>query len=104
MQYRQLVEKVQVYSGFSDSESENALRTFVRRLSARLTKDERKNFGTQLPADLQDLALTDESSDVKSQEDFIRQFSPDENIDENRKKADIRGLAGATSCSHAWTD
>jgi uncharacterized protein (DUF2267 family) len=89
MQYRQLVKRVQDYSGFSDSESETALRLFVRKLAARLTQDERKDFASQLPSDLQDMALTTETSDVKTQEDFIRQFCEEENIEEGRAKKQV---------------
>lgn len=89
MQYRQLVKRVQDYSGFSDSESETALRLFVRKLAARLTEGERKDFASQLPSDLQDMALTTETSDVKTQEDFIRQFCEEENIEEGRAKKQV---------------
>lgn len=89
MQYRQLVKRVQDYSGFSDSESETALRLFVRKLAARLTEGERKDFASQLPSDLQDMALTTETSDVKTREDFIRQFCEEENIEEGRAKKQV---------------
>lgn len=92
MQYRQLVKRVQDYSGFSDSESETALRLFVRKLSARLTQDERKDFASQLPSDLQDMALTTETSDVRTQEDFIRQFCDEENIEEGHAKKQVMAV------------
>lgn len=89
MQYRELVKRVQDYSGFSDQESETALKVFVRKLAARLTEDERKDFASQLPTDLQDMALTSETSDVKTESDFIRQFCEEENIEESRAKKQI---------------
>lgn len=89
MTYRELIKRVQHYSGFSDSESETALRLFTRKLAARLTMDERKDFASQLPPDLHDLALTDETSDAKTGSDFIRQFCEEENIDESRAKKQI---------------
>lgn len=89
MTYRELIKRVQHYSGFSDSESESALRLFVRKLASRLTMDERKDFASQLPIDLQDLAVTDETSNVRTTDDFIQQFCEEENIDEKRAKKQI---------------
>ena len=89
MNYRELVKKVQLYSGFSDSESETALRLFVRKLAARLTPDERKDLASQLPGDLKMEAMTDESSDVKTATEFIQQFCEEENIDESRAKKQV---------------
>lgn len=89
MTYRELVKRVQHYSGFSDSESETALRLFIKKLACRLTMDERKDFASQLPTDLQDLAMTDETSDAKTEGEFIRQFCDEENIDESRAKKQI---------------
>lgn len=58
MQYRQIVKRVQDYSGFSDREAEQALRLFVESLAARLNEGEREDFASQLPRELQDLALS----------------------------------------------
>lgn len=58
MQYRQMVKRMQDYSGFSDKESEEALRLFVESLSSRLNEGEREDFAAQLPRELQDLVLS----------------------------------------------
>lgn len=89
MTYRELIKKVQHYSGFSDSESETALRLFVRNLAARLTSDERKDFASQLPLGLKEEALTDKTSNVKTSSDFIMQFCIEEDIDESRAKKQV---------------
>lgn len=89
MQYRELVKRVQNYSGFSDSESETALRTFINKLSARLTEEEREDFASQLPEDLQEVALEPETSEKWGADDFIRQFCEAEDIEENRAKKQI---------------
>lgn len=89
MTYRELVKRVQHYSGFSDSESETALRLFIRKLSARLTMDERKDFASQLPSEVQDLAMNEETSRARTSEDFIRQFCEEENIDAGRAKKQV---------------
>jgi len=89
MTYRELIKKVQLYSGFSDSESETALVLFVKNLAARLTPNERKDFASQLPVDLQDVAMTSEVSKVRTASDFIQQFCEEENIDESRAKKQV---------------
>lgn len=58
MQYRQMVKRMQGYSGFSDRESEEALRLFLESLSARLNQGEREDLASQLPRELQDLVLS----------------------------------------------
>lgn len=92
MTYRELVKKVQHYSGFSDDESETALLLFVKNLAARLTMDERKDFASQLPVDLQDVAMNDEVSRVRTANDFIMQFCLEEDIDEPRAKKQVMSV------------
>jgi uncharacterized protein (DUF2267 family) len=89
MTYRELIKKVQHYSGFSDDESETALVLFVKNLAARLTPNERKDFASQLPIDLKEVALTDEVSKVRTANDFIMQFCLEEDIDEKRAKKQV---------------
>lgn len=89
MTYRELVKKVQLYSGFSDSESQDALTLFVKKLAARLTPGERKDFASQLPEELKEAALTIETSRVKTADAFIQQFAFEEGIDESRAKKQV---------------
>jgi uncharacterized protein (DUF2267 family) len=89
MTYREMIKKVQHYSGFSDSESETALVLFVKNLAARLTPDERKDFASELPIDLKKVALTEEVSRVRTADDFIQQFCEEEEIDKNRAKKQV---------------
>lgn len=89
MTYRELIKRVQHYSGFSDSESETALRLFVKKLAARLTPRERKDLASQLPSDLKDEAMTEEVSYIKTANDFILQFCLEEQIDESRAKKQV---------------
>lgn len=89
MTYREMIKKVQLYSGFSDSESEAALVLFVKNLAARLTPGERKDFASQLPADLKKVAMTDEVSRVRTANDFIMLFCLEEDIDEKRAKKQV---------------
>lgn len=92
MQYRELIKQVQHYSGFSDSESETALRLFVEKLSARLTEEEREDFASQLPSDLQDIALSVEGTEKWSGSEFIKQFCEEEDIEEGRAKKQIHAV------------
>lgn len=90
MQYRQLIKKVQDYSGFSDSESKEALQLMVESLAVRLTEGERKDFASQLPQELQDIALAVYATDENSKEDILKQFMEIEDIDEGHAKKQIK--------------
>lgn len=92
MTYRELVKRVQHYSGFSDSESETALLLFVKNLAARLTPSERKDFASQLPADLKHIAMNEETSRVKTAESFIQLFCLAEGIDEKHAKKQVMSV------------
>lgn len=90
MRYREMIKKVQLYSGFSDSESENALVTFVKMLARRLTPDERMDFASQLPAELQDTVVSiEETDDNMSMEDMLETIADEQNIDEDHAKKQI---------------
>jgi uncharacterized protein (DUF2267 family) len=90
MKYRELIKKVQDYSGFSDSESKEALQLMVETLAVHLTEGERKDFASQLPEELQDIALAVYATEENSQQDILDQFMQLEHIDESRAKKQIR--------------
>lgn len=89
MTFRQLIKKVQDYSGFSDAESKDALELMVETLAVHLTEGERKDFASQLPHELQDIALSVYATDSNSREDILQQFMEIEEIDEPRAKKQI---------------
>lgn len=89
MGYREMIKKVQKYSGFSDAESKDALDHMVESLAVHLTEGERKDFSSQLPHELQDLALSVEATEDNSQKDIIVDFMENQNIDEPRAKKQI---------------
>jgi len=89
MKYRELIKKVQNYSGFSDDESEDALQMMVESLAVHLNEGERKDFASQLPERLQDLALSVFANERNSHEDIVEQFMENERIDESRAKKQI---------------
>jgi len=89
MKYRELIKKVQTYSGFSDSESKDALDLMVESLAVHLTEGERKDFASQLPEELQDLALSVRATEANSKEDILKQFMQIQDIPENRAKKQI---------------
>src|SRR5438105_4107724 len=90
MKYRELIKKVQHYSGFSDSESQDALQLLVESLAVHLTEGERKDFAAQLPQELQDIALSVYATENNSKEDILQQFMDLEDIDESRAKKQIK--------------
>lgn len=101
MGYRELIKKVQNYSGFSDVESEQALQIMVESLSIRLNEGERRDFASQLPEELQDIALSVMSTEEMVRQDMVEQFMELEDIDQNRAvkqiKAAWRALKDAIS-------
>jgi uncharacterized protein (DUF2267 family) len=95
MKYRELIKKVQGYSGFSDSESEDALEMMVESIAVHLTEGGRKNFASQLPQRLKDMALSVYATPENSKEDLIEQFMEIEHIDESRAKKQIHAAWNA---------
>jgi uncharacterized protein (DUF2267 family) len=95
MKYRELIKRVQDYSGFSDAESEEALEMMVESLAVHLTEGGRKNFASQLPQKLKDMALSVYATDENSKEDIIVQFMEYEHIDEGRAKKQIHATWSA---------
>jgi uncharacterized protein (DUF2267 family) len=89
MQYKQLVKRVQDYSGFSDQEAEGALRLIVEKLATRLTQSERKDFASQLPDELEDLALSGKETQTFSAEDMLDELCEQENINKGRAKKQV---------------
>jgi uncharacterized protein (DUF2267 family) len=90
MGYREMIKKVQFYSGFSDSESENALVTFINLLAARLTPDERLDFASQLPAELQDTVVSvEEDNTAMSMEDMLESIAEEQHVNEDHAKKQI---------------
>lgn len=94
MQYRQMVKKVQVDSGFSDAESEEALRLFVETLAARLNEGERRDFAAQLPRELQPLAMAP-TTERYSANDMYEQFTQLQEIDLAHAKKQIKAAWAA---------
>jgi uncharacterized protein (DUF2267 family) len=85
-----MIKKVQQYSGFSDSESENALVAFISILSKRLTPDERMDFASQLPAELQDTVVSVEmTNEDMTMEDMLETMADEQNIDEDHAKKQV---------------
>ena len=86
MQFREMVKRVQDYSGFSDREAQDALELTVESLAVHLAEGERKDFASQLPQELQDLVLTVEPTKDATNENILQQFERIEQIDEPRAK------------------
>jgi uncharacterized protein (DUF2267 family) len=89
MGYREMIKKVQKYSGFSDAESKDALDHMVESLAVHLTEGERKDFASQLPTELQDIALAVDATEDNSKQEILEQFMEQEQIDESRAKKQI---------------
>jgi len=86
MGYRELIKKVQDYSGFSDAESKDALDCMVETLAVHLTEGERKDFASQLPQELQDRALSVMPTEESAHKDLFAQFMENQHVNESRAK------------------
>lgn len=86
MKYRELIKKVQDYSGFSDQESKDALDCLVETLAVHLTEGERKDFASQLPEELQDIALAVLPTEETAKQDMFEQFMEVQQVEEPRAK------------------
>lgn len=89
MVYADLIKKVQIYSGFSDRESKDALDCLVETLAVRLDEPERKDFATQLPEELKDMALAVYPSEENSAPDILVQFMQFQNVSSLRARKQI---------------
>lgn len=89
MSFREMIKKVQHYSGFSDRESKEALEMMVESLAVHLTEGERKDFASQLPQELKDIALSVMPTKETARQDIVEQFMEMEEIDEPRAKKQI---------------
>lgn len=86
MKFHELIKKVQVYSGFSDGESKDSLELMVESLAVHLNEGERKDFASQLPSELKDLALSVQATQENSRQDLLEQFMEIQGIDKARAK------------------
>jgi uncharacterized protein (DUF2267 family) len=90
MGFRELINKVQLNSGFSDAESKQALELTVEGLAERLTEGERKDFASQLPQELQAIALSAPTAVADHYDkDLLKEFMEREDIEEDRAKKQI---------------
>jgi uncharacterized protein (DUF2267 family) len=79
---------MQDYSGFSDGESADALELLVENVSAHLTEGERRDFASQLPEELQELAMAPTGQALR--DNILEQFMELEDIEENQAKKQIK--------------
>ena len=89
MGFRELIKIVQLDSGFSDTESKDALEMMVESLAVHLDEGERKDFASQLPSELQDIALSVMPTEETAHQDIIQQFMEMEDIEEPHAKKQI---------------
>lgn len=89
MKYKELIKTVQLYSGFDDEESKDALDGTVAVLAVHLTEGQRKNFASQLPSELQALALAVYATEQNSHQDLLEQFIEVQEVDPPRAKQQL---------------
>lgn len=89
MGYREMIKKVQLYSGFSDQESQDALDCTVETLASMLTDEERHDFASELPAELKDIAMEAQPLLTRAEKDLLAQVVDKQSIDEGRAKKQV---------------
>ena len=94
MKFRELIKKVQHDSGFSDAESQDALELMVTSIAERLTEEERDDFASQLPLELQDIAMSVKPA-TATRKDILAEFMEREDIDEAHAKKQVLSAWGA---------
>ncbi|MDB5164267.1 MAG: hypoxic response protein 1 [Candidatus Saccharibacteria bacterium] len=92
MKYRELIKKIQDYSGFSDNESEDALDLVVETIATRLAPGQRKDFASQLPEELEDIAMRPTIAQQFSADDMLEELCELEDIDRGRAKKQVMAV------------
>ena len=86
MKYREIIKKIQHDSGFSDAESAEALERTVETIAERLEEGERQDFASQLPAELQPVALYAIADKELHKKDILEEFMEKEHIEADHAK------------------
>lgn len=86
MIYTQLIKEVADASGLSSRESREVLDNTVESLAALLTEEEREDFASQLPSELQYVALDTDTVEDRSEKDLLTQFIERQQVDEDEAK------------------
>lgn len=89
MNFREMIKNVQLASGFSDAESKDALEMLIESLAVHLNEGERKDFASQLPQELKDIALSVQATEENSKTDILKQFMEVEHISEDHAKKQL---------------
>jgi uncharacterized protein (DUF2267 family) len=90
MKYRELIKKVQEYSGFSDAESQDALQLLIEILAVQLPERIRREFASQLPEELEDVALSTWATEEHSSQEILEQSMDLQGIDERHAVKQIK--------------
>ena len=78
-------------TGLNDEESEESIKLFIETIASRLDEGEREDLASQLPAELQDVALEPNQDASSENSDFIRQFSELKDVEEGKARNYIIG-------------
>lgn len=92
MKYRDIIKKVENYSGLPHEEAEEALQTFVEVLAVHLTEGERKDFASELPEELEDIALSVWPTSNNIYVDIVEQVAELQDIEEAHAAKEIKAV------------
>lgn len=86
MDYQALITRVQYYSGLSYAAAKDALDCLVESVAIHLDETQRKAFASQLPEQLEAMALTVLPTATTAEQDVFEQFMQYQRIPELRAK------------------
>lgn len=89
MGYRELINEVSSASGLSARESREVLDNTVESLASLLDDEDREDFASQLPGELQYVALDAEPLENQPQHDLLTQFVERQQVDEDEARTYI---------------
>jgi uncharacterized protein (DUF2267 family) len=94
MQYRNFIKQVQLNSGFSDSEAEQATEVFMETLASRLTEGELKDLRAQLPPEIAAKAASPAGGglDKLRGDEFLEKIAMRQNIDTAHAKKQMHAV------------
>lgn len=92
MKYRELVKNVANHSGFSDAESEAALNLVTEEIASRLGEEEKGDFASHLPAELQDVVLHSDDLEEFSIEDMYDTLADLQDISIDHAKTQVMAV------------
>lgn len=86
MKFHDMIHEMQQEAAFSEEEAKDALEMTVESLAVHLNEGERKDFASQLPQELKDIALSVYPTETTASQDLVEQVMEVEHLPESRAR------------------